>query len=295
MKRVVAIAVLCLASVNAQAADDGAEGLIAKGVALRRQGRNTEALALFKQAHELAPTGRTLAQMGMAEQSLRAWTDSEDHLGQALESGDTWVEKNRVVLADMLSVVKSHVGTVELIGPVGVPVQLDGREVGRLPMSPLRRNEGPLRVEIGKGDHVWRTEVTVGGAQTARVEAPLEAPVEAIPQPDEPARTSTPISATDRAPSFNWTTAIGSGLVGAGVAGLTFGVVTLVRGSTGSCAPGAESCTPQTNAMPFGVATSTFGAAAVVTGAVLLIFDRREDRALSVAVNPRSVVLRGRF
>jgi len=49
---------------------DPADAAIRRGVDLRRQGQDDQALQEFKKAYELSPSPRALAQIGLAEQAL---------------------------------------------------------------------------------------------------------------------------------------------------------------------------------------------------------------------------------
>src|SRR5688572_11588125 len=55
-------------------AGDPAEEHIERGLELRRQDQPEAALAELEKAHALQPSGRTLAQIAFAEQSLGRWT-----------------------------------------------------------------------------------------------------------------------------------------------------------------------------------------------------------------------------
>src|SRR5688572_26524065 len=87
-----------------------ADALIAKGLELRRQEKPTDALELFQRAHAIAPSPRTLGQMGLVEASLQRWADAEAHVASALAaSSDPWVRKNRGFLTQALATAKGHV------------------------------------------------------------------------------------------------------------------------------------------------------------------------------------------
>src|ERR1700755_329211 len=53
------------------------EALLHEGVSLRRQGRDEEALEVFRRAHAEAPTPRTSAQMALAAQAVGNWVEAE--------------------------------------------------------------------------------------------------------------------------------------------------------------------------------------------------------------------------
>jgi tetratricopeptide (TPR) repeat protein len=92
------IAALLLSSSTPGRADARADAtsLIRRGVELRKEHRNDEALAAFAQAFALAPSPAAQAQRALAEQALGRWLDAEKDLEAALASeDDRWIEKNR--------------------------------------------------------------------------------------------------------------------------------------------------------------------------------------------------------
>src|SRR5262245_62039299 len=89
-------ALIGLGSGTAQAAEPAPDELIARGLELRRQAKPEQALQMFQRAHALAPSPRTLGQMGLVEASLEHWLDADAHLTASLATpGDVWVKKNR--------------------------------------------------------------------------------------------------------------------------------------------------------------------------------------------------------
>jgi hypothetical protein len=141
-----AVALALLASV---AAGDETEDLIQQGVELRHQGRDREALELFARAHLAAPTPRSAAQLGLAEQALGRWVDAEQHLRAALAADDPWVAENREPLEASLAFVAQHLAELEVIGPPGATLSVDGRAVATLPMgAPVRVVAGLLAIEV---------------------------------------------------------------------------------------------------------------------------------------------------
>ena len=125
-----------------------AEALISRALELRRAGHPTDALALLRQAHDHAPSARTLGHMGLVETSLQMWSDADAHLTAALATpADHWVRQNRAFLADAQARTQIHVGELAVAGPPGARVWVGGKELGRLPLrAPLRLAEGDVRV-----------------------------------------------------------------------------------------------------------------------------------------------------
>jgi hypothetical protein len=92
------------------------------GIALRREGRDREALDLFEQAYALAPTPRALAQVSLARQAIGDWVSAERGLAEALRSdADRWIVAYREVLERALATVRAHLGwlVVESNVPTG--------------------------------------------------------------------------------------------------------------------------------------------------------------------------------
>jgi hypothetical protein len=132
-----------LMTMASRAGAQDAEALIAKGIELREQKKDEEALGLFKQAYAKTPTPRARAQIALAEQALGLWILAESDLVAALGvEGDAWITKNRVALEGALATIRRHVGSLEVRGVAEGDVYLDGIRLGSGP--------GPYRVEAGK-------------------------------------------------------------------------------------------------------------------------------------------------
>lgn len=230
---------VALCSVASAAPPEPAEALIEQGVKLRVEGKHAEALELFSKAHAQSPSARTLAQMGLAEGSLRRWLDAEAHLAAALEAGDTpWIEvrRNREALEQALVSVRRHIGSLVVLGPAGTEVSVNGRVAGHLPLvAPLRLAEGQARVDgfTPEGAHALAGVAVVGGAESTVV---LDLP---------PVLQRTPISAddlpTERAVTSQsrWKTWTGATLLAVSAAALATGIVWLSIDGNPDCSPPA--------------------------------------------------------
>jgi hypothetical protein len=151
----------------ALAADDAAEALISRGIELRENQKDDEALVLFRQAFAKSPTPRARAQVALAEQALGLWVSAEADLDAALaEVSDPWIVKHRAALEGALAVVRRHLGTLDVRGNEGAEVFLDGVRLGALPSAAFRVDAGTRRLELRRAGfhHATRTvEVPAGG------------------------------------------------------------------------------------------------------------------------------------
>ena len=256
--------------------------LMKRGVEFRRQAQHTEALRQFQLAHELAPSGQTLVQMGLAEQSLQRWVASEEHLGRGLMESDEWVEKFRNVIETALTAVRGHVGVLEVTGPVGATVSVAGVTRGALPTGEIRVNEGPTNVVIeNRGAPAWSKVVTVrGGTRTTVVYA---APVVLSAPNAASAAASCPHQEMARTAAHagrRWRDIVGGGLLGAGLVSSGIGSYAIWRDD--SAAPGWVGLSA--------------GAAAIL-GGLLVLYSGDAGSASKVAwgVTPSGIYARGRF
>jgi len=139
-------------------AADQADELIRRGVELRKNGQDAQALEAFRAAYQAQPTPRAQAQMGFAEQALGKWVDAERDVKAALENPkDPWIAKNTKTLRAALETVQQHLGNLQVLGsPRGARVKVDERDVGTVPF------ETPVRVKAG--EIVKQVAAIVGGS-----------------------------------------------------------------------------------------------------------------------------------
>jgi hypothetical protein len=105
--------------------------LLRRGVALRREHRDQEALEVLTQAFSLAPTPMARAQVALANQALGRWRDAERDLSEALASdGDAWIAKNRGALEAALADIGSHLAWLRVEVDAASPeVQIDAEPI----------------------------------------------------------------------------------------------------------------------------------------------------------------------
>lgn len=223
------LATVVCSSVEA-AEPETADQLLAKGVELRKKGDHAGALREFQAAHAKEPSGRTLAQMGIAEATLHSWVDAENHLSQALESTMPWVEKNRATLEQTLQTVRTHTTEISIYGTTGAVVTLEDKVVGRIPLPSVPRvNEGTVTVKVeSRGYKPFVQTLPAKGGSQLIVTATLEPlPPEPAPQVSAPAPlvTATPSGSGDASTPHAARRWAGIGLLTAGVVAATWGIV----------------------------------------------------------------------
>ena len=305
MRALVICAVLAIVPPVARAAgpETEADALIARGLELRRQEKPTDALDLFQRAHALAPSARTLGQMGLVEASLQLWADAEGHVTAALATpNDPWVRTNRGFLARALVTAESHVGELEIIGPAGTEISIDGKSAGSLPAIPvMRRSEGQIVVTAtGVGFKEFAKTVSIaGGARTslAIVLDPVDSHPAVAVAPPVPLVTSSPPPPVADSPSWSWKTWTGGAVAAAGAGLLAWGIVWIAVDGTNACSGATRSgCGVVYDTNSAGWMLAGGGAAAVSAGTILLLTGRT-SRSSDVAVGftPTSLLLQGRF
>lgn len=183
-------ALLVTGVARADAASD-ADALISRGLELRERGKDDEALGLFRQAQQKAPSPRARAQVALAEQALGMWVPAEADLTAAMANeSDPWIAKNRAALEGALGVIRKHIASLEVRGAEKADVYIDGHKLGT--------GAGPFRVEAGRRTLEVRAkgyqptsravELPAGGTARESVEL-VVAPITAAPTkpvPDAP-------------------------------------------------------------------------------------------------------------
>lgn len=143
-------------------ASDGArsaelEALLERGIALRREGKDAEALEVFRRAVQVDPeSARAQAQLGVTNQALGRWVQADTYLAEALShTQDPYIARYRDALERAHQVVQDHIGTLQVDGgPAGATVALNGRVVGTLPVrEPLKVAVGSYLLEVSLQDH----------------------------------------------------------------------------------------------------------------------------------------------
>ncbi len=260
--------VLCSSICGAQPVVDAH---LQRGVELRREGRDTEAVVEFESAYRIAPTPRTAGQLGLALQASGDWVRGYEMVREALTTpADAWVTRNRGALQQAISAAEQHVGLLDLRGGVvGARVFLDGHALGTLPMAreqPILAGRHALEIRADNEEPISR-EIVVRAGEINR-EVVDRSPVRAVGSQGTNGSTSgsagstTPVNNSLRAaPSWPWFS-VGLGVGGVGIAVLVLGGIfdaisfDDAANYNGPRQPGEGICPPPPTQPPAGVCTT---------------------------------------
>jgi hypothetical protein len=168
-----------------------AEALIRQGVELRAQKKDERALPMFEKAYQVSRSPRTAGQLGLVEMALGYFVDAEKYLGEAVASPDhPWVAKNLATLKAQLATATSQIGQLYIVGePAGAEVVVNGKSVGRLPLSgPVRLDKGRVDVQVRAAGYLPTSDsVTIVGGKREDRSYRLQREAVAVTPPPPPA------------------------------------------------------------------------------------------------------------
>jgi hypothetical protein len=238
--------------------------------------------------------------MGLAEFSLKIYVDAETHLAAALASDSAWIAKNRSVLEQALVDVRKHVATLNVRGPAGMEVAVNGAPVGRLPFAqPLHVAEGAVRIEgVAPDGQPTVLDGRFGGGREFNVN------LDVMPMPAAAGAPTISTAAPVLPPTAEpesvapWRPWLGAGLVASSAALLTTGIVWLAVDGNPACdipssAPPGSRCARVYDMKTRGWIAIGVGAAAGIGGGILLWKGRGGD--VQVGMGPATLNAFGRF
>jgi hypothetical protein len=284
-------------------AGDRAEDLITQGVEHRQKGEHQAALESFRRAHALAPSPRTLAQMGLVEHDLRRWLDAETHLSQAVDAAEfPWIRKNRKYLVEALAMSQKHIGEIAVSGPTGAVVEIAGRVVGILPLpASTRVVEGETAVRVTKTGFLdFTTKAVLAGAAKVTIAADLVPDRRDLPVGPKIATSALqgPTARSEQLQIEGGTPSTGKKvipitLITAGLVAVAAGTALFLLDGKGNCdpAPGGV-CADVYNTKWLGLAVGAAGVGAGITGGVLLW---RGTNRVQVVLAPFGISATGTF
>lgn len=258
--------------------------LLKNGVQLRREGNHSSALGAFLKAHALSPSGRSLAQIGLARQSLHQWLEAETSLRLALETLDPWVEKHRRALENTFADIRKHIGSLLVLGAKDTRVFINEVYMGDLPMKELRLDEGYSVVRVEReGYKPWSQTVRVEGGKTTEMVAMLVKENVAPKIADEPNLKME--ASASQASGSQTQNLIGSGLFGGGLAVALVGATIWIHQASGYYG--------DFNSGNTGPSMVAGGIVGLALGAVLMYTS--EDKTIAVGLTSRGPMVAGRF
>ncbi len=178
--------VLVVAALVTSAWADGtadAKRHYARGVELARDGLYAEAAAEFDAAYRAKPHFAVLYNLGQSWVALGRPVEASDALERYLREGGSEVPSaRREQVQAELARQRSRVGTLALRGvQAGATIKLDGRELGRAPLAPIRLAVGAHSLSAELSGFAPRVvDVTIVGEETSTVDLAL------TPVPREP-------------------------------------------------------------------------------------------------------------
>jgi hypothetical protein len=312
---------------------DDTEALIKQGVELRRRGKDTEALEVFRRAYDKSKAPKAQAQVALAQQALGLWVEAETNLESALATKDKWIKEKRSTLEKALDQIKQRLGTLEIAGGVpGAKVVVNGEPAGELPLErPLRVVAGTVSLEVTHPLHWPLTRsivVPAGGLARETVklaprptasnepgDEPKEAPppVASARPPEPPPSAASPTIATTAvreepsgAGPWPWVA------LGVGAAGIATGVVGLVlreghasKWNGSECLPASgvtreEACGDERRAAESAQTIATIGfvaggAGLAASALLMLIAPSDEEEAVAIGIDPRGIWVKGHY
>jgi hypothetical protein len=299
MNRLQVIAIVALGfgglgTARAREAGDDPDGLIMRGLELRRAGRSDEALRLFQRAYAAAPCPRTLGQMGLVESSLQRWLDAEAHLTAALATpDDLWVHRNHLFLVQAIDRTRQHVGELVITGPPGTRISLGGQAVGPLPLEgPIRLAEGAVAVEArAAGQRPFALDVSIRGGARAAISIVFE-PIDLAPANHTPSASAAHLGDAPGSSPHPLRTRVGASLAIGGLATIAWGTAWILLDGGRTCAGCASAYDTRTS----GLLLVGGGAVMALGGSLLLWPALRRDRATwTVGLGGRSFDFQARF
>ena len=159
--------------VRADGAREGATTLV-QGGALYRARDYEGARQAFAHAYELEPSAGTLFDLALAELQSGRPADSARHLRSYLVRSDAQADKADAIRTRWLPQAQARVAHVQVQGPAGVEILVDGRRRGVTPTDDLELDGGQHSIVTRKEQ--WSQEVTVivraGDSVSMRIDVP---------------------------------------------------------------------------------------------------------------------------
>jgi hypothetical protein len=159
----------------ALAANESAEveALLKRGIQLRRDGADEDALAVFLEAEAKSPSSvRVLLHVATAAQAASKWVMADEYLEKASShQEDDYYQRYTNEIEEVRAATALRVGRFRVLGePDGAEVILNGESIGTLPMeTPKTIEAGSYVLEVTKpGFYALRRPIAVRGGVLTR-------------------------------------------------------------------------------------------------------------------------------
>lgn len=158
----------------AAAAEDAVvEALIQRGIQLRKNNADEQALAVFLEAEKQDPSSvRVLLHVVTAAQAAGKWLLADSYMRKVSSlQDDPYYQRHSDAIEVVRRSIAARVGTFQVQGgPEGATVRLDGQLVGTLPMTvPASIEAGAYSMEVHKpGFYRLRRNITINGGVLTR-------------------------------------------------------------------------------------------------------------------------------
>ncbi len=310
-------------SSSAAAGSEAYKQLIEQALSEFKHKNWPEARSLFRRAHELSPSARTLRGMGVVSYEMRDYVRAVRDLGAALaDERQPLNAEQRTEAETLLARARTFVGVYRIaVEPADAALSLDGVLAAREP-------DGTLLVAFGEhmlsatanGYETGRTQVTVQGGENGEVSLSLAPSFNELPAPVVVRDTAQPVAASESLGAAAGTPSEDSG--GFRITWVTLGASVLFGGASAafwilganeldrldaSCKLAAAAGNPcrsgntNTDAVKryellTNVSIGFAGAALVATGVLAIVeWPRNGERRVAVTVGPSSLSVRGAF
>lgn len=163
--------------------------LIDEAIAEADAGRHGEALVLFRRAHELRPSARTLRAMGLMLYEMRDYVAASRVLAEALDDARRPLEgSERDEVAAAVRRAESFIGTLVLsTRPTAVQITVDGRPVERSADRRIALNPGEHELGVrADGYEPERRTVAIRAGERLDLEVELRQDVRVAAPPRQP-------------------------------------------------------------------------------------------------------------
>jgi tetratricopeptide repeat protein/PEGA domain-containing protein len=207
------------------------DGLMERGIELRRSGRDEDALAVFATALEQAPDStRIKVHLAATYQALGQWVEAERFLRAAsADPDDAYIRRHRATIEKAYAFIEQRLGSLEVVGgPDGAELVLSGRTVASLPLAePVRVPVGSYLLEVRKpGYYTISRPVTIGAGAMLRESVVLGEREQRTLGPDPVAERAPAEAEADGGGSPRWLTWTlgGAGIGALAISAVAFGV-----------------------------------------------------------------------